>query len=295
MAKTKTKAVAASATADKLTAAQVEKGELPRDIVAVTSKVVREIDNANAAGKTSNDALDKAASFLKSIHDRFDAGGYKAYLAKFFPGMSDARQYMAIEVAKGKKTLEHIRERQAGYSKASRDKAKAKAAADAAELAKLKSGQAPSTLLHNGEAHPDKGAPMSARISGGEKIDLSTLGPKAAEQLAKHMAEPAASPTKGTSGDNKAQVDAAVKAFAEHITALTILMAGGVKPAKFVKANVTSETLMKVAGLCTGVVAARQQAERLARIHNLTAEQSAETMKAAHAANENAAAPAAAA
>jgi hypothetical protein len=283
MAKTKTKAVAASATADKLTAAQVEKGELPRDIVAVTSKVVREIDNANAAGKTSNDALDKAASFLTSIHDRFDAGGYKAYIAKFFPGLSEARQYMAIEVAKGKKTLEFIRERQAGYSKKSRDEKAAREKAAAEELAKLKAGTAPGTLIQNGKAHPEPATPM-VRTAAGDKLDTSTLGPKAAEQLAKHV---------GVSGNN-GQNDAAVRTFAKLVTDLLVLTAGGVKPVKFVRAEVSDETLGKVAELCTGVVRARWTAAQIAKAHNQTVEQSAEAMKAKHAANENAAASAAA-
>jgi hypothetical protein len=125
----------------------------------------------------------------------------------------------------------------------------------------LKAGHAPSTLIHNGVAHPDKGAPMSTK-------------PK----------------SNGKGGDNTAQKDAALTSFARLVSDLFSLMAGGVKPIKFVRADVTNETLMKVAGLCTGVVEAREQAERLARVHNETAEQSAEAMKAKHAASEAAAA-----
>lgn len=270
-------------TIHKWTAADVVGDLLDDATLSLIQRGVACIEKVQHAHGDIINKLDTLTHTLADIKAKCEEGGFKAICAKFFPDIPEKTAYHKARL--GSMTavqLSDYRVKRANQENARRKAVKAKVATDAAELAKLKSGQANGTLLHNGEAHPTPAAPMTIVLHG---ADSKSGKPGTVTQV----------PTKGTSGDNKAQVDAAVKAFAEHITALTILMAGGVKPAKFVKANVTSETLMKVAGLCTGVVAARQQAERLARIHNLTAEQSAETMKAAHAANENAAAPAAAA
>jgi len=71
-----------------------------------------------------------------------------------------------------------------------------------------------------------------------------------------------------------------------------------IKPSMLVTADVDMARLKRVTAFLEAFIAQKAQHEKAARfaaLHNETAEQSAEAMKAKHAANENAAAPAAAA
>ena len=129
------------------------------------------------------------------------------------------------------------------------------------ETERLKAGQAPSTLIHNGKAHPDKGAPMSP--------------PKATNG--------GSAPIKKAPGANP---DVLVS-FATTVNYLYDTFVD-VKPSTLVAADVDMAKVKKVTAFLEAFIAQKAehdkrhaQAAKFAAAHNETVEQ--------HAANENAA------
>jgi hypothetical protein len=244
------------------------------------------IEKVNHAHGDIINKLDTLSVTLADIKKKCDEGGFRAVCKKYFPDIPEKTAYhkaklgsmTALQLSdfRVKRANEEAARRKA--EKAKKEAADAKAASDAAELAKLKAGTAPATLIQNGKAHPDPATPLVLHGSDSKSGKPGTVTTKRA-----------------VSGDNKDQKDAALTSFARLVSDLFSLTAGGVKPDKFVKADVKNGTLEKVAELLLGVVAVRRKAAAFAEQHNQSAEQSADRMRAAHAANENAAAPAAAA
>jgi hypothetical protein len=172
-----------------ITAADVESGNLDPLMLKTVEIIVREV----TAHDDALDAVDKhkseALSFLANLKDRFDKDGFVAFKTKFFPGLSASTVYKRIEVASGKKLLEDLRARNAGYQQKHRDKVAAEQAAKAAPKPKVTAAD-------------------------GKPIDTSGFSPAAKAQLEAELAKAAAEPVVDTEAKQlqRAAVNAAKSA-----------------------------------------------------------------------------------
>lgn len=235
-----------------ITAAQVERGDLPRVITAAIETMKRsmaaggklDIGVASEAltviehgQKQANDHFDKARSIWANIETRFDVGGKKAFLKKYFPDILERKAYTLLEILQyGPKRLEDLRARQAGYARKARKVAKAakehtqKQLADkTAELAAIKSGTADSTLLRDGKP-VSKG---SSTITAGQK-------------------------TFNSPQEAHADKDTRPATFAKLVSELAVLTMHS-KPATFKPADVKSETLHKLADFFIALAKAKSK------------------------------------
>jgi hypothetical protein len=169
-----------------ITAADVESGNLDPLMLKTVEIIVREV----TAHDDALDAVDKhkgeALSFLANLKDRFDKDGFVAFKTKFFPGLSSSTVYKRIEVASGKKLLEDLRARNAGYQEKHRQKLAAQQATQEAYAAQVAKGTTPKG------SSPTAG--QIVRGANGKPIDTSGFSPAAKAQLEAELAKAAAEP-----------------------------------------------------------------------------------------------------
>ena len=233
----------------KVTAAEVEK-DCPARLQDLGKRIFAHFDKARQCQEKAEQHYTAIAQHLAKAKEACDADGFDAFRERFFPDLGKSRVYELLAIANGKKSVEEIN------------------ASTRARVAKHRANKA--------------GPPVSVTVtekSGAEPEGAPTVVVPADAPSIMPEQTPTAKPRSAVTSKDDALTD-----FTEKVCDL-IRRTGGQKVGRFAKTDVEADELAKLGKFLTDLANLKQRSPVRGNC-TVSAEQSAEDMKAKHAALE---------
>lgn len=235
-------------TEHKLTAAQVEE-DCPQRLREIGKEIEAKLAKAEKYDGKANDMIASVRQLLTEAKELCDGDGFDAFKTKFCPSLGKSRAYEIHAITTGKKTIEEVRD---------------------------------DTRKRVAKHRANKGGPVSVTVtekSGPEAEGATTeAAPADAPSIVPEQTPPAKPRSAVTSKDD------ALTGFTEKVCDL-IRRTGGQKVERFAKTDVKADELAKLGKFLTDLADLKQRSAVRGNC-SVSAEQSAEDMKAKHAARD---------
>jgi hypothetical protein len=243
----------------KITAAQVEK-ECPDALQDLGKRIATHLEKARKCEEKTEQHYTAVAQLLAKAEEACDDGGFTAFCERFFPDLGKTRVYELLQIATNKTSVEQVRAK--GRKRQAKSRANKKEAMANSVTVTEKSEPAAQ------EASTD-GAPADALCTASIG---NTVQPKMA---ASRKVAPRAK-------------DIALEEFTGHVARL-LQMIKGAKPHRFIDTGIKPEGLATLSSYLSNTAKAKEKPNFVPQgTAELSPAQSAEDMKAKHAARDTA-------
>ena len=243
-----------TSTEQKLTAAQVEE-DCPASLQDLAERISVHLDKAHKYEEKAEQHYTAVAQYLAKAKEACDDDGFGAFREKFFPDLGRARVYELLAIATSKKSVEQVRANTRARTARSRANKKAQASATVADKS-------------------DPAREPSERQEDPKDVALADAPSTVPDQKAV-----AAKPRSAVTPEDEALLD-----FSEGVLNL-LRRASGQKVERFAKTVVKADHLAKLGKFLTDLADLKKRSAVRGN-DTESPEQSAEDMKAKHAARE---------